>query len=151
MRALTPGLALGAALLLALPAQAATCLLTLPTGGALGLSPDASRMGSEEPGGGAGSITVAALGDGLTLTFAPVLDQYPGGFDAGGADVQVAYSGTALLGSLQHGYSSGPTSTPVPNLLSLLDTALIRVNTRIISPDGFAAGTYRVRVVVTCS
>lgn len=139
-----------AAALLATPASA--CGLALNTGGVLALSANGKIFGSGEVGGVPATFTVVnGLLDGpFTVTVeAPVLGAPPAGFQSGSAQVEVAYSGAGLLGSVSQGYISSRTSFNGPGLLSL--AVVMTIHNRIRNDAGFASGTYTTKTVVTCS
>jgi hypothetical protein len=129
---------------------AAACALALGTPGTLALSADGTRLASSE-GGVAATFTVLNLAlDNATVTVsAPQIVQSPTGFNLGAASAEVAYSGAGLLGSVRQAYTASQTSFDVPGLLSV--AALMRIDNRIVSAAGFAAGSYQTRTVVTCS
>jgi hypothetical protein len=146
--------ALGAVLLAgtcAAAAPAGACTLTLGTGGTLALSADGSRLASSEAGGAGASLTIVNLTLGAVdvIVSPPQWAGYPAGFDAGGAELAVAYAGSGVLGAVSQPYTTATTRFTVPGLLSL--AALLRLDNRISAPRGFASGTYRTRTVVTCA
>lgn len=129
------------------PAAAGICILTLDTGGALALSSDGARLGSEEPSGRSAIIGVASIGSSTLTIAAPTLIQYPAGYNPVGLALEVSYRSTAL-GSVSQPYTTAQTSISVPNLANAV---LLTVDNRVTTPTGFAAGTYQTRTIVTCS
>jgi hypothetical protein len=141
-------LAIYLAILLVPAAPAAGCSLVLGLGGTLALSPDATRLASDEAGGLAKTVTIAnlTLEDATISVGAPTLYEHPAGFDAPGASVAISYS--SLLSGGLHAYTSGASSFSIG---ALTVATILTVHSRITSPAGFAAGTYRTRTVLTCS
>jgi len=131
----------------ATPAEAAICTLSLPTGGTLSLSSDGLRLGSEEatvptP----GTLTVLSVGSSTLTVDPPVLTQSPAGYQSAGETREMRYS--APLSGATQAYTTVSTSFTVPNLIN---PVLLTLHARITNPAGFAAGTYQARTVVTCS
>lgn len=130
-----------------LPASAGVCVLSLPTAGTLGLSPDGRQLGSEygtPP--VAGTLTVASLGASTLTVDAPQWTQTAPAYQSAGELREVSYSAPVSGGA--QGYTSGSSSIAVPNLVSAV---ILTINTRVSNPAGFSDGTYALRTVVTCS
>ena len=144
--------ALGVVLLWSVCAlPAAACTLALSTGGTLALSGDASRLDSTVAGGSGAAVTILnlALSPATITVSAPTLQAYPGGFDPGGATLQVAYTGGGLLSGVNRSFTSAPSNFQVPALLGV--ATLLTVHNRIQTTIGFATGTYQTSTVITCS
>jgi len=146
-------LSAAAALVLGLGAAAPAlgCTLTLGGGGTLALSADGQRLASSEAGGAGASLNIVNLSLGAVdvIVEPPHWASYPPGFDAAGAELAVAYAGSGVLGGVSQGYTTATTRFTVPGLLSL--AVLLRLDNRVTSSQGFASGTYRTRMVVTCA
>ncbi|GAA4002178.1 hypothetical protein [Sphingomonas humi] len=144
---------LGLALCLAAPASAvpvsfdanllASCILTVGTSGTLGTNSDGTRIGSEETGGGAATLTIVAAGGRPTITVgAPSLTQKPAAY-LGSPTVNIRYTSP---GGANQAYTAGATSYSSSNILG--DS--LTLHARATDPDGLAAGTYRIQTQVTC-
>ncbi|MEQ7872387.1 hypothetical protein ABDK56_00055 [Sphingomonas sp. ASV193] len=143
-----------AALLSATPAVAGTnvtlsgtltssCTLTLSAGGTLAVAPSGTVLSSESAGGTAATLTMTAVGSNPTVTFAaPDLAASPSGW-SGTPTLEVKYTST---GGANQAYTSAQSSYAENRLL---DT--FTVHGRITDSAGFAAGTYTLRTVATCS
>ncbi len=144
-------LGLGLVLLGLAAAPAEACTLALGTAGTLALSADGSRLASTEAGGIAATFTVVnlTLGTVNVIVSPPGWVDYPAGFAVAGAQLAVAYAGAGVLGAVSQPYTGTQTQFAVPGLLSL--AVVMRLDNRIVSPAGFAAGTYRTRTLVTCA
>lgn len=139
---------------LAVPAQAvpvtfdgtvlASCVLTVGSNGTLGTSADGgTRIGSEESGGSAASLSIVATGGRPTITVgAPILSQKPSAY-TGSPTVNIRYTST---GGGNQAYTAGSTSYTSSNVLG--DS--LTLNARAVDPTGFAAGAYRIQTQVTC-
>jgi len=136
-----------AALLVATPAEAGLCTLSLPTPGGLALSADGLRLGSEETGVATpGTLTVLSVGSSTLTVDPPVWTQVPAEYQPGAESREVRY--TAPLSGGSQAYTAMSSSITVPNLLNAV---ILTINNRVTNPQGFAAGDYRTRTVVTCS
>ncbi|RST31324.1 hypothetical protein HMF7854_11100 [Sphingomonas ginkgonis] len=140
-------------LLAAVPAQAAnvtftgvltnSCTLSLTTPGILAPATSGTIFGSEQSGGTAAVMAVAAVGVFPTITFnAPSVTLAPTNWTATHTD-EIRY--TSANGASQV-YTSGSSSF---RETGLLDT--FTVHGRISSAEGFAGGSYALTSVVTCS
>lgn len=126
---------------------AASCTLALGTNGTLGLSADGQDLSSAEGGGTKATVTILSIGSNSVNVAAPTLDSAPSAYDPGGQSLEMAYSGAGLLSSVTSGWSQSASSFAVGTIaLSILD-----IDNRIHNPNGFAAGSYAMRTVVTCS
>ena len=121
-----------------------SCILTVSTGGTLGVSADSGRqIGSEEIGGIPATLAIVATGGTPTLTVsAPTMSQRPAGY-AGSPTVSVRYTST---GGANQAYTSG--SSTYTSASALGDT--MTINMRAQDNNGFAAGTYQLTTNVTC-
>lgn len=129
------------------PTPSRACTLTLGSGGTLDLSLDGTLLGSEQGAGEPASLTVlTGLFDKVTIS-APTLVSAPGAYQAAGQMMEVAYQGLGGLSGVVHPYTVQTTQFN-PGLVPL---SILRLHSRIHNSSGFAAGDYRMRVVVTCS
>lgn len=146
-------LTLFAAALAAAPATAAnvdfsatlvnSCTLSLGTSGTMTTSTDGLTLGSEQSGGSAATFTLVAIGTSPTVNFAaPSLISSPAGWSAS-PTLAIRYTST---GGANQAYTSTSSSA---TLSGLSDS--FTVHGRVSSSTGFAAGTYTLRTVVTCS
>jgi hypothetical protein len=124
-----------------------TCSLAIATPGLLGLSADGLTLGSEETGGVPAAVTVVSIGVNQITVGAPTRTLAPAAYDTIGEVIEVAYTGTGLLGAISQIYTT---------LSSVIDVGLVSattlvVNNRITNPNGFAQGNYETTTVVTCS
>ena len=121
-----------------------SCILTVSTGGALGVSTDSGRqLGSEEVGGIPATIAVVATGGTPTLTVsAPTMSQRPSAY-TGSPVVSVRYTS---VGGANHAYSSSSSSFVSGSALG--DT--LTINMKAADNNGFAAGSYQLQTNVTC-
>ena len=147
MRAIAGGAAL--LLLATVPAQAA-CVLVVLGGGTLVLASNNTDLSTEGSGSPAtfSVLNTDVFGATVTVT-APQWTQWPAAFSTAGAQNQIAYTGSGVLGSVNQPYTSSQTSFPVPGLLSI--AALVTVNNKISDPTGFNQGAYATKTTVTCS
>lgn len=119
---------------------AASCTITLSTAGSLALSGDGTELGSEQPGGGAATLALLAVGTNPTVRFstpnlsAPAADS--------GSVPQIKYTST---GGANQSYTSVET-TSSPG--TLVDT--YSVDAKVTNTAGFQAGTYSLSTEVTC-
>ena len=139
-----------AALLAPMPALA--CSLALQTPGSLRNSANNLTLGSQVNGSTPATVTtVLQLFQGVTIDIgAPTRVQSPGGYNASGESLQVAYT-AAVIGLIQlanQAYTSSPTSFST-GVLGIA-TVTISMHNRITNPNGFAPGAYTTRTVVTC-
>jgi hypothetical protein len=133
---------------IASPAEAAVCVLSLPTAGVLTLSSDGLRLGSEEaavptP----GTLTVVTIGSATLTVDPPILTQAPAGYQSASETRETRFTAPVTGGSKP--YATTPQAIAVPNLLG--SAVILTIHNRITNPVGFAAGTYATRTVVTCS
>lgn len=124
-----------------------SCTLALGSNGTLALSADGQYLGSSEGSATGATLTILSIGSNTINVAAPSLDSSPAGYDPSGQQLQVAYSGVGLLSAVSSAWSSAASSFAVGTIaLSVLD-----IDNRIYNPNGFAAGSYAMRTVVTCS
>jgi hypothetical protein len=155
MRAFIHGLAVAVALL-PLPSLAATsevqfqgdvsglCTLALGVTGGLGLDANGDLSST---GHAAGTLVVLSVGSN-TLTLNPPVWVSPAAtYQAGTEHFYVATSGLAGLGLTDVPYQD----TPIVKTISTLPLSVLSVNAKITNTLGFADGTYKAKVVVTCS
>lgn len=138
---------------LAAPAQAAnvnltanltnSCILTLGTTGLMTAAADGLSISSDHSGGTAATLTVVSIGALPTINFAaPALTSSPAGWSAS-PTVQIRYTST---GGANQAYTSSASSAT----LSVLSDAFT-IHGKVISATGFAAGSYNLQTVATCS
>lgn len=117
-----------------------SCALTVGSSGTLAPASDGTRLGSEESGGSAASLTVVATGSAPTLTFAAPTLNAPAG--SSGSTVAIRYNAGGS------GASSGYTSSQTTASSNLIDG--FTVHARVTNASGFVNGTYTASTVVTC-
>jgi hypothetical protein len=123
------------------------CSLALATPGLLGLSTAGTILGSEEPGGVSATLTIVSIGTNTVTVGAPTRTAEGVGYNASGEAVEVAYTGQAGLNTVTHAY--GPASSNFQ--AGTLPLTELVINSRIRNLNGFPAGTYGTKTVVTCS
>ena len=120
-----------------------SCALTLATAGTMTPSATGTLISSEQSGGSAATMTVIALGVLPSINFAaPSLTASPGGWTASHTD-EIKYTSTR---GANQSYTSGSSSFTETGL-----TDTFTVHGRVTSTEGFAAGNYTLKTVVTCS
>lgn len=121
-----------------------SCVLTVSTGGLLGVSSDGGRqIGSELTGGSAAVLAIVATGAAPTITVgAPTMSLKPAAY-AGSPAVSVRYTST---GGANQAYTSSNSSYTSTNVLG--DT--LTINMKAVDNDGFVAGSYQLQTNVTC-
>ncbi|HVY52639.1 MAG TPA: hypothetical protein VHA07_13905 [Devosia sp.] len=123
------------------------CTLAVPTPGLLGLNAS-GELTSEPPAGLSAIVTVLSIGSNQLTIDPPVwAAATPVGYDATGEDLLVSYLGVGGLSIANQAFTDTQTSV---NINSLPLTALT-VNAKVTNPNGFAAGNYALKVVVTCA
>jgi hypothetical protein len=126
------------------------CSLALSTPGTLALSTDGSKLGSQEPGGLPALVTILSIGS-ATVTVDPptrtAQASTPVPYVATGEVIEVAYQGLAGLSGVTQAYTTSQTSFGV----NTLPLTVLQVHNRITNANGFPAGPYATRTVVTCS
>lgn len=137
-----------AGIALTTPSAAGICVLTLDTSGALGLSGDGYRLGSQETGGASGIVLIGSIGSSTVTVSAPTLTQWPAGYNPAGLSLEVSYHGSGVISSVTQGYTTSQSNFNVPNLIN---TVALTLENRAVTATGFASGTYKTRTVVTCS
>lgn len=126
---------------------ATVCSVSLSADGALALSDDGTELGSEESGGGAGAVLILSIGANTIDVGAPVrVGADPAGYESVGEVLEVKYSGASGLGAISQDYTSADTDFAVSNI----PLSLLTLHNRIVNSNGFAAGDYATRTVVTC-
>jgi hypothetical protein len=123
------------------------CSVVLTTPGVLALSTDGTSFGSADLGGLPAAVSILAVGDYTISVAAPTRTNAPGTYNGAGETVEVSYSGLAGLSFVNQDYTTAPTSFDIDTL----PLSVLVMNNRIVNPNGFAAGTYETRTVVTCS
>jgi hypothetical protein len=126
----------------------ASCALTVVTNGTLGLSTDGTTLGSELGTGLPGTATIMSIGAHTVSVSAPTrVSANPAGYNDSAEIVEVAYVGAGGLSAVVQGYTSSPTNFAVGSI----PLSALTINNRIVNSNGFVAGTYTTRTVVTCS
>ena len=119
-----------------------SCTLTVGTSGVMTPASNGTRISSEEVGGIAATLNVIALGAIPTISFsAPSLIASPAGW-SGSPTNEIRYTST---GGANQAYTSSSSNAP---LAGLIDS--FTINGRVSNANGFAAGNYTLRTVVTC-
>lgn len=122
------------------------CTLAVPTSGTLGLDGD-GVLGSEEGVGTPATLTILSVGSNEVDVDPPVWVTTPGGYDDTGELLEVAYSGVGGLALIDQDYIGTATNFSV----TTLPVTALTVNARATNDNGFEAGGYSMKVVVTCS
>ena len=118
------------------------CILTLATPGALGMNSNGSVMSSDDTGGAAASLTIAATGSVPTISFAAAQLTGPTASTVS-ATKEIQYTSVG-------GASQNFTSTSSAYVMNrLIDT--MTVKGRVTNAAGFATGTYTLSSTATCS
>lgn len=124
------------------------CSVSLNTHGTLALSDDGTELGSEESGGAAGAVLILSIGSNVIDVAAPIrVGADPAGYNSAGEVLEVKYSGAGGLSAISQGYTSGDSDFDVSNIA----LSVLTLHNRIVNANGFAAGDYTTRTVVTCS
>ena len=134
------------------PAPALACTINLPTSGTLRPSSDNTVLGSQVNGNTPATVTMLLpLLQGVTIQVgAPSVAQSPGGYNATSETREVAYT-AAVIGLIQ--LANQPyiaTTTCFQTGILGTVTVSMTLHNRVTNPNGFAAGTYTTRTVVTC-
>ncbi len=116
------------------------CIVT-STPGTLGLEPGGTALSSQGGGGTPAGVQVTATGTNPRLTFSAPVATTPPGF-SGTPDARISYSANGTLLQAETNIASVHLLTQLLNTLS--------VSGRIVGSDGFAAGPYNLKTVVTC-
>ena len=155
MRAFIHCLAASAAVL-PLPGLAATsevqfqgdvaglCTLALGVTGGLGLDTNGDLTSTGRV---AGTLLVLSVGSNTLTLNPPVWVAPAANYQAGTETFYVATSGLTGLGITDVPYQD----TPIVKSISTLPLSVLSVNAKITNTLGFADGTYKAKVVVTCS
>ncbi|QPH53139.1 hypothetical protein [Pontivivens ytuae] len=122
-----------------------TCLISVSTPGTLGVSGDGTTLGSES-GGVAATLSVTSTGSNTISISAPALQQAPGSYDPSGEVVAISYTGVSGLSSVNQAYTSSATSFGV----GVVASSSLVFNAQVTNANGFPAGDYELRTVVTC-
>lgn len=120
-----------------------SCTLSTGSPGVMTAAVNGQRIGSEETGGTAATLSVTVIGALPSIGFsAPTLTTSPAGWSAS-PTLAVRYTS---VGGANQAYTSSASSY---TMTALSDT--FTVNGRVDSAAGFAAGNYTLRTVATCS
>ncbi len=120
------------------------CTLAVSTPGTLGLAADGS-LGSSA--GLPAVLSILSVGTNTVTIDPPVWVSTPGTYVASGEIRQVAYFGAGGLSVVNQAYTGAQTTFGI----STLPLTLLTINARASNDNGFPAGTYQMKVVVTCS
>lgn len=122
----------------------ASCVLTVPTPGVLGVSTSSgTEIGSEQTGGQAAVLAVVATAGAPTISFsAPTMSTKPAAY-AGTPTVSLKYTSP---GGANQAYTSSTSQYTSTNVLG--DT--ITIHAKAADSAGFAAGSYRLQTTATC-
>ena len=126
---------------------AGVCTLALSLPGTLALSVDGTRLGSEETGGIPATLTILSIGTNTVTVAAPTRTASPAAYVPTGEVVEIAYNGLAGLAGVTHAYTASSSTFGI----NTLPLTIVLFNSRITNANGFAAGTFTTRSVVTCS
>ena len=120
------------------------CTLALVTPGTLGLAADGS-LGTSA--GTPAALTVLSVGAN-TLTINPPIWVTPaGGYTAGTETFEIGYFGLSGFGVADQALTTAITTRNI----STLPLSSLTMQARVTNSLGFAAGTYSIKAVVTCS
>jgi hypothetical protein len=123
------------------------CTLAVPTPGTLALNADGTKLGSNQTGGLPATVTILSVGTNTVTVSAPSWVSTPAGYAPSGELLEVSYLGLGGLSLVNQALTDQETDFVV-NTLPL--TALT-VNAQATNANGFADGTYEMKVVVTCA
>ena len=122
------------------------CTLAVPTPGLLGLNAS-GELTSEPPTGLSAVVSVLSIGANRIVVDPPVwASAPPADYDAAGEDRLVSYLGAAGLSLANQGFTDAQTEVDVNSL----PVTALTVNAKVTNPNGFVAGDYALKVVVTC-
>ncbi|MEP7241334.1 MAG: hypothetical protein ABI697_10655 [Devosia sp.] len=119
------------------------CALSLPTQGGLVLDSNGDLTSS---GTLPGTVTILSVGSNSLSITPPVWVQPAAGYVAGTEHFLVSWLGLAGLGISAQGY----TETPAPITIATAPISILTVNAKVTNSSGFAPGTYKLKVTVTC-
>lgn len=118
-----------------------SCILT-PASGVLALSASGLILGSEQTGGSAATLTVLAIGNVPSISFAaPTLTSAPVTYTTS-PTVQIKY--TSANGGANQAYTSSTSSGASTR------SDVFTVNGKVTDNSGFEAGNYTMTTVATC-
>lgn len=151
------GFATGLLLAGALPALAenvdftgtvtAGCALSATTNGTLALNPAGDTLASNVGTGTPGSVTILSIGSNTLTVDAPTRTAQPVDYVATGEAIEVSYTGASGLSAINQGFTSSQTTQS----LGTIAASILTIHNRITNANGFPAGTYSTRTVVTCA
>lgn len=123
------------------------CTLAVPTPGVLGLDA-VGDLTSEPPAGVSAIVSVLSIGANRITVDPPVwANPPPDDYDASGEDRLVSYLGVAGLSLADQGFTDVQTHVDI----NALPVTALTVNAKVTNPNGFVAGDYALKVVVTCA
>lgn len=120
------------------------CTLALSTPGTLGLAADGSLSTSA---GLPATLAILSVGTNTLTVNPPVWVTAADDYTPGAETLEVGYLGLSGLGLADQALTSSVTT----RTLSTLPLSLLTMNARASNSNGFAAGDYEMKVVVTCS
>lgn len=124
------------------------CSVALGLNGTLNLSADGTILGSQEGAAVGGTVLILSVGTSTIEVAAPVrIGGNPAGYDDSLEELEVAYAGLNGLSGVSQAYTDQATSFQAANI----PLTTLNVHNRIVNPNGFVAGSYSMRTVITCS
>ena len=151
MRALTPLVAsmAFAAFPFQASAQAVGCTLTVEQDGAIGASVNGETLGSEEMDGRPAILRIQNTFQNTITIAPPTMIESPAAYEESGQMLEVAYAGQGDFAAVDQGYTTATTAFSS----NALNNDTITIDAKASPADGepIVAGSYRLRVVVTCS
>lgn len=127
-----------------------SCSILGHTDGTLGIdmTSDGKILTSDLPYGLPATLTLLSVGTNYINVAAPTRTAQAGTYVATGESIEVSYTGAGLLSGVTQAYTSAGTSKPATALLATVLTLDNRITN---NANGFPAGTYQTRTVVTCT
>ena len=119
-----------------------SCVLSIGSNGTMTAATTGTQIGSENSGGSSASLTMVAIGSLPTVTFAAPTLSSPAGWSATHTN-SIRYTSS---GGANQAYTSAQSTSTAS---ALTDT--FTVHGKVDSAAGFAAGSYTLNTVVTCS
>jgi len=125
----------------------AGCALSATTNGTLALNPAGDTLASNVGTGTPGSVTILSIGSNTLTVGAPTRTAQPAAYVATGEALEVSYTGASGLSAINQGFTASQTTQP----LGTIAASILTIHNRITNSNGFPAGTYSTRTVVTCA
>jgi hypothetical protein len=115
---------------------------------AVDMTSDGKILTSELPYGLPATLTMLSVGSNFINVAAPTRTAEPVAYVATGESIEVAYQGVGLLSSVTQAFTASGTSQAATALLA----TVVTIDNRITNTaNGFPAGTYQTKTVVTCT